>query len=869
MIDLAAALRTGLSDRYVVDRELGRGGMATVYLARDLRHDRMVALKVVNSSVEATALESRFQHEIRIAARLTHPHILTVFDSGETAGHLWFTMPYVEGESLRDRLAGIGRLPVNLAVRIAREAAQALSYAHRHNVIHRDIKPENILLTDEGSTLVADFGIARAIQQITSTGGAKQSPITEVGAVIGTPAYMSPEQRVGVTVDIRTDIYSLGVVLVEMLTGETPSVTREANPLKALKANESVQIRKLRPEVPPGLEKVIGKALSLDPGQRYATMDELAEALEEFDSAPKKQKPIAARYAALAAGFAVLAMVIIYGMTRQRSAPPGKDQPLRIAVLPFTNQGDSSSAYFADGVTDAVRGKLSGLPGLQVIASTSSNQYAGTTKAASQIGQELGVAYLVMGRVRWSGVGGAGRVQVSPELVDVATGSVKWQQPFDKALTDVFEVQADISSQVAAALNLALDPGSRAGLATKPTDNLQAYDAFLKAEAQARAKGRSDPRALLSAIPLYQRAVALDPRFAEAWASLSNVHSMLYANAGPDPEVARAAKAEADSAIALAPRSSRGYEALGAYYYFVVRDPVRTIENLGIARQMAGASAIQLSMAAGAEASLGRQEDAIAHVREAIRLDPKSPAVLGRGARVLFFLHHFEEGDSVAREGLALVSDDPGTHQERIRMRLARGQLDEARRLADEASLTVPRMTMLSYMATYHDLYWVLSPAAQDTVLRMTVADFDGDVGTWALVKAEIYAARHDPRSVTYADSAARGFGAQLKLAPTDGQTNVLLALALSLTPRHAEALTLADRAIALGPLRDDLVTYSYIWEVAARVYGRVGQPEKAMDILEQLADGPGYPTRAWLRIDPYFAPLKGNPRFEKLIAGR
>lgn len=868
MTDLAADLRAGLSDRYVIDREIGRGGMATVYLARDLRHDRLVAFKVVNSAIEATALESRFQHEIRIAARLTHPHILTVFDSGETAGRLWFTMPYVEGESLRDRLNGIGRLPINLAVRIAREAAQALSYAHRHNVIHRDVKPENILLTDEGSTLVADFGIARAIQHITSTGGAKQSPVTEVGTVLGTPAYMSPEQRVGVTVDTRTDIYSLAVVLAEMLTGETPSATREANPLKALKANESVQIRKQRPEVPSGLEKVIGKALTLDPGQRYATMDEFAEALQEFDSVPRK-KPIAARYAALAAGLAVLAIVIIYGMTRQRTAVHDKERPLRIAVLPFTNQGDSSNAYFADGVTDAVRGKLSTVPGLQVIASTSSNQYAGTTKAASQIGQELGVAYLVMGRVRWSGTGETGRVQVSPELVDVATGSVKWQQPFDKALTDVFEVQADISSQVAAALDVALDPGSRAGLASRPTDNLEAYDFFLKAEAQARAKGRSDPRALLSAIPLYQRAVALDPRFAEAWASLSNVHSMLYANAGPDPEVARAAKAEADSAIVLAPRSSRGYEALGAYYYFVVRDPVRTIENLGIARQMAGASAIQLSMAANAEASLGREDDAVAHVREAIRLDPRSPAVLGRGARVLYFLHHYAEGDSVAREGLALVPDDPGAHQERIRSRLARGELEAARRMVDEASHTVPRMTMLAYMATYHDLYWVLSPAAQDTVLRMTVADFDGDLGTWALVKAEIYTSRRDQRAAIYADSAVRAFAAQLKLAPADPQSHILLALALSLTPRLGEAVELADKGIALAPLRADLVTNTYIWEVAARVYARGGQPGKALDALEQMAGLPGYLTPAWLRIDPYFAPLKGNPRFEKLIAVR
>jgi serine/threonine-protein kinase len=867
--DLAAALRAGLSDRYVIDRELGRGGMATVYLARDLRHERMVALKVVNSAVEASSLESRFQHEIRVAARLTHPHILTVFDSGETAGHLWFTMPYVEGESLRDRLTGIGRLPINQAVRIAREAAQALSYAHRHNVIHRDIKPENILLTDEGSTLVADFGIARAIQHVTSTGGSQKSPITEVGAVIGTPAYMSPEQRVGVTVDIRSDIYSLGIVLAEMLTGETPTLSAGGNALKALKADAAVQVRKLRPEVPAGLERALARALVIDPGKRYANMDEFAEALEEFSTGARKRKPIAARYAAFAAGLAVLALVVVYGMTRHSGPTPSQDRPLRIAVLPFTNQGDSGSAYFADGVTDAVRGKLSALPGLQVIASNSSNLYAGSTRTATQIGEELGVQYLVIGRVRWSGTGSTSRVQVSPELVDVATGSVKWQQPFDKTLTDVFQVQADIAGQVATALDVALDAGERARLAEKPTSNLEAYDLFLKAEALTLSGARNDPAAQRAAIPLYRGAIDLDPRFSEAYAALAGAHATLWANTAPDQAIGQAARVAADSAIALAPKKPGGYIARATYFNLVERDQVKFIQNLTIARQLGPPSGASLSQMASAEFALRRSEEAVQHIQEALRLDPRSLLVLNRASRLFGWLRRYDIADSLAREMVALAPDDPGSRQRRVKTRLALGDLPGARRLMDEASPAIPRPAMLVYMTSYYDLYWVLLPPAQDSVLRMSLADFDGDLGTWGLVKAEIYAARGDTRrAAIYADSSRRGFEAQAKTSPDDGQIRVLLAMALSLEGRLTEAVAEAEKGGATTPLPTDPPNSSYNWELVARVYVRANQPEKAIDVLEQLLEMPGDLTAARLRIDPYFAPLKGHPRFEKLVAG-
>src|SRR6476661_873214 len=277
MTDLRAQLQEGLGGSYTLERELGRGGMATVFLAQDLKHDRPVALKVLHPELAMSLGPERFLREIKLAARLQHPHILTVLDSGETGGRLWFTMPFVEGESLRDRLRRERQLPVDDALRIAREAAQALQYAHTHGVIHRDIKPENLLLTDDGNTLVADFGIARGLE----AGGGSDQQLTDTGLVVGTPAYMSPEQATGDrTLDARSDIYSLGSVLYEMLAGEPPfsAPTMQAMIVKRL-TEPPPSVRAVRGTVPDAVDQAIRKALAPLAADRFGTAAQFAQAL--------------------------------------------------------------------------------------------------------------------------------------------------------------------------------------------------------------------------------------------------------------------------------------------------------------------------------------------------------------------------------------------------------------------------------------------------------------------------------------------------------------------------------------------------------------------------------------------------------------
>jgi serine/threonine-protein kinase len=862
--DLSSALSEGLKDRYVVERELGRGGMATVYLARDLRHDRMVALKVVNDPVEGGALHSRFQQEIRVAARLTHPHVLTVFDSGETGGHLWFTMPFVEGESLRDRLNGMSRLSIEQSVKIAREAAQALSYAHRHNIIHRDIKPENILLTDEGNTLVADFGIARAIQTVTSSGN-RRSPITEVGAVIGTPAYMSPEQRVGVAVDTRTDIYSLGIVLMEMLTGQTPGGERGLNPLKAIKKNETIQIRTLRTEVPVGLEQAIQKALNIDPTKRFQTMEEFDEALEEFTGSKRKARPLPRRYVALAAGFAALAIVGIYGATRHSSQEGSTGaRTVRIAVLPFANQGDSSNAYFAGGLTDAVRTKLTGVPGFEVIASTSSAQYEGTTKTPRQIGDELGVEYLLVGKVRWNkGASGSSQVQVVPELIQTKSGAAKWSHAFDAALTDVFKVQSDVAEQVVLSLGGALDAGGRQQLAERPTANLDAYDYFLRGEAASLGGNRTDPSAARTSIPLYRQAVALDSGFALAWAHLSRMLSSQY-TVTIAQEDRRDALAAAERAIALAPDKFDGYLARALLYRWT-NEPAREQADLARATSLAPNEPVVLRTVARTLANGGRRTDGIAMLRKALSVDPRNPGLLDALGLALAENGQFAEAEQVILTTRGMHPDDPSLLYNLIYARLGQNNLPGAREAITRAPPELRHRDAVIYVAIYGDFFWLLDKADQDIVLTGTLDEFEGDKGSYGLVKAEIYAAQGDlARARAYADTGERTFTAQLRNGE-DSQTRVLRALTRAYLGRKAEAIEDVEQAIRVGQQR----TLWYIHDVAARTYLRVGEADKAIEQIDLALKEKNLVNQYYYRVNPAYASLKGNPRFETLTASK
>jgi eukaryotic-like serine/threonine-protein kinase len=915
MTDLRSRLQEGLQGTYTIERELGRGGMATVYLAQDLRHDRPVALKVLLPELASTLGPERFQREIRLAARLQHPHILTVHDSGETAGQLWFTMPFVEGESLRDRLRRERQLPVEDALRIATEAARGLDYAHQHGIVHRDIKPENILLTRDGSTLVADFGIARALtaggQSEGRTVGESEVPLTQTGLAIGTPAYMSPEQASGdKNIDARTDVYSLGTVLYEMLAGEAPFTGPTTQAIIARRLTEPApSVRRLRPNVPESVDEAIRRSLAPIAADRFGSVADFARELttagrygttgrrdggtaergtEETatvaqnaatqpvapasttvppshrSAVPSKRRiPVAAL--TLGLGF-LIGLGVLFAWRHSHGAEEdggGK----RLAVLPFENLGDSADAYFADGITDAVRGKLTALSGMRVIASNSSRQYRGTSKTPQEIGRELGVDYLLVGKVRWAKGSGGNRVQVSPELIDANTADSKWQQPFDASLTDVFQVQADIASRVAQALDVAIGSGQQQALQDRPTGNLAAYDAYLKGQAL-RARGNS-PATLRQAAQSFEQAVAMDSGFVDAWIGLSLSNSGLYANGAPSPAVADRARSAADRALALRPDYPHAYRALGVYYVNVVAAPTRAVEPLNKGLALAPNDAELLRSIGYAEFGLGRWDEGINHLRRSQSLDPRLASTKAALADGLLRLRRYDEAIKAADEALALVPSDVSTLERKMMIHLAQGDLAGAKSLAATPPPDMDLPNFVAYLATYYDLYWTLAPEQRALVKRLTPAAFDGDASSWGLALAGVYQVEGDMRrAAAYADSARVALEQQLTVAPENAQLHTLLGVALAYLGRKDAAIREGERGSELTPLASNAQTGPYLQHQLVRIYILLGEQEKALDTLEPLLKIPYYLSPGWLRIDPTFDPLRKNPRFQRLVEG-
>jgi serine/threonine-protein kinase len=879
MPDLRSQLQDHLGTSYTIERELGRGGMATVYLAHDLRHDRPVALKVLHPELASTLGPERFQREIRLAARLQHPHILTVLDSGESAGHLWFTMPFVEGESLRDRLSREKQLPVDEAVRITREAADALDYAHRHGVIHRDIKPENILLA-EGHALVADFGIGKAMGQ------ASDSKLTETGLTVGTPAYMSPEQAAGgKDLDARTDIYSLATVLYEMLAGETPFAAPTPQATIARRYMETPRpIRELRDSVPEPVERTLQRALARTPADRFGTAAELAAALPPVTTARAEPAgptvaPVRERTAPqhryrsvviLGIGF-LLGLGVLFGWLRRHSDSPARDETVkRLAVLPFENLGGSDDEYFADGVTDEIRGKLASVPSLQVTASRSAAEYKKSTKDLGTIARELGVDYLLVGKVRWEkGEGDKSRVRVSPELIRVSTGSTEWQQPFDARLTDVFQVQADIAGRVAQALDVALGSGERRTLEARPTENVAAYDAYLKGWETSRGGTVADPVTLRRATLYYEQAIALDSGFSAAWAQRSRAYSLLYANSVPDSVTARTALASAQRARELAPDRGEGYLALSDYHRNVTGDQRAALEQATLGSRVAPTNVDLLISAALSQQAVGQWEQATHVFARAQALDPRSFATAFRLTRGLLWTRRYDEAQAAGERALGLGETDPALNETLAMIRLAQGDLPGARAMVAQASRHIEAPALVAYFATYYDLFWVLDEGQRALLIRLAPSYFDDDRGSWGLALAGTHAlAGHASLARAYADSARIAFEVQLRGAPNDAQLHVLLGTALAYLGRKGDAIREGRRSMELSPLSANSFLGPYFQHQLARIYILTGEYDQAVDELEPLLKIAYFLSPAWLRIDPTFEPLRKNPRFEKLVSG-
>ena len=570
-------LRTALAGRYTVERELGRGGMATVYLADDLKHGRQVALKVLRAELGALLGPDRFAREIQIAAGLNHPHILPLYDSGDAGGLLFYVMPYVQGGSLRQRLARERQLPIDDALRLTHQVASALDHAHGRGLVHRDIKPENILL-HEGEAMVTDFGIALVAD------AAPNDRLTATGMMIGTPTYMSPEQSAGDrTIDARSDVYSLASVLYELLAGEPPYTGLTAQVVISKRFTDPIpRIRRLRATVPAPVEAALLRALAPVPGDRFASAGAFAEGL----SAP--------------AG----------GGTRAAS----------VAVLPFLNLSpEPENEFFADGITEDVIAQLSKIRSLKVISRTSVMPFRKREKSLREIGATLQVATLLEGSVRRVG----DRVRIVAQLVDAEADQHLWAETYDRQLTDIFAIQSDVALQIASALEAELSPEERKRIHREPTKNLAAYQLYLQGRYW---YSRYSEEGYRRGIEYFRRAIAADPGYALAYAGMALAYAEFAAGQGGgamhESEAYPGAMEAVTRALELDSGLGEAHSVLGLLKCIHDFDWAGAEREFKLALELSPGSADIYDHYGWLCGALERYDEALALVRRAQELDP-------------------------------------------------------------------------------------------------------------------------------------------------------------------------------------------------------------------------------------------------------
>ena len=569
-------LTTALAERYTIERELGRGGMARVYLAHDMRHDRDVAIKVMDPQLSVMIGADRFLREIQITAQLTHPNIIPLLDSGQAQGGglLFYVTPYAPDASLRSRLTRESQLPLRDALRIAREVADALDTAHRAGIIHRDIKPENVLFVG-GHAVVCDFGIARAVTV------AAFDTLTHPGVSLGTPTYMSPEQALAAPqVDARTDIYALGCVLYEMLTGDPPFTGR--NPQRVIAQHASMPVpsaRAARPTVPESVDHIIQRAMAKAPADRYTSAGEMRAAIDEVlepgsgaKPSPRVQHRTAQRVVLIAA--AVLSVITGGAWVWRRNAanqPPPEPMPSsRVAVLPMATispDSQSQDRYFAEGMTDELISALSNIGGLHVIARGSVLGYAGTSKPTKDIARELNAGSVIESSFQKVGK----RIHIRVRLADGKSEEARWSQSYDRetSVASIIDIQRDVAMQVAQALKVRLVASEFQRVAKRPTDNFDAYDIYVRGRAlwNERLNSAHAAAALDTVAGMFKRAIALDPSFAAAHAALARVYVSRLFLQGPSGDLRERAKSEIARALTLDSSSAEAYFARGDLAY--------------------------------------------------------------------------------------------------------------------------------------------------------------------------------------------------------------------------------------------------------------------------------------------------------------
>jgi serine/threonine protein kinase/tetratricopeptide (TPR) repeat protein len=777
----------------------------------------------------------------------------------ETPEHIFIAMEYVEGQSLRS-IVKRGEMTWERALELAPQILAALSTAHEHDIVHRDVKSDNILLTPKGQLKVLDFGLAR--------GRDASAYVSRVGSSAGTPAYMSPEQVQDGEVDHRSDLFSFGVVLYEMVTGRMPFKGEHEAAVTYSIVNETpTTVGAHNKAVPDSLQKVIAKLLEKNPRDRYQSAAEVMEDLKRVEAGQRVRAGRGLRTPVVAVAAIALALSTIW-FSKARSPADGIVADANagrkmLAVLPFENLGPTDQEYFADGVTEEITTHLANLSGLGVISRTSAMKYKGSPKGLREIGKELGVDYVLEGSVRWDRSGDQNNVRISTQLIRINDDTHLWAENFDRVYEQIFELQSEIAGKVADELNVTLLAPERAAIAAAPTDNLDAYDLYMRGRASSERALSLDE--MDAAMLLVEQAVVLDSTYADAQAFLARRYANQHFNRlhleKPRLEQARSA---ALAATRHAGDGPAGHIAMGYYYYYGSRDYARALREFALAEQLQPNNADVLEAIAFVQRRQGRWDESIANLERAIDLDPSDADRIGNLLQTLIYMERWDDAERYVIRGAALDPNSPMIPSYRAFMAVARDGDPKAARqilepIANQHASILDFTVLCDLLLRDYDQLVQRIPnlnviAGMDTVsfytTRASVCHFTGD----------------DSGARVFADSALAFMDARNFATSDDPQKLAVYATVLAMVQREAEALRTIDRAVGIMPVSLDAMSGVDIRNERAIIYVITGDYDRAVSELEYLMSVPSPMSPAILRLHPGFDPLRDNPRFKRIV---
>ena len=860
---------------YKISKRIGTGGMGEVYLATDVTAGRKAALKLlpIRFTGDAERLK-RFQQEAHAVVALNHPNILTVYEIGKDHATHYIASELIEGETLRQRLLR-GRMEVGEAVDVAIQVGSALTAAHEAGIVHRDINPGNIMLRPDGYVKVLDFGIAKlaesAFAEATADGAEPMTLAeTNLGSILGTVRYMSPEQACGVPVDKRTDIWSLGVALYEMVTGHAPftgDTPREV--MTSILDKEPLSLTSYIRRIPAELRQIIGKALRKERTERYQSAGEMLQALKNLrHKLELKAVPSWLRWTRSPTGLLLVLLVAALAVALpfywQRNLTMTSRPEKSIAVLPFENLSkDDENASFAGGVQDEILSDLAGIADLKVISRTSARQYqSGSARNLRDIGQALGVAHIVEGSVQRAG----GRIRVSVQLIDARTDSHLWAEHYDRDFADVFAIQSEIAQKIADQLRSKLSPAERAAIAERPTADPVAYAFYTQAKAiDDESDWEGADKSLNREVELLEKATQRDPNFALAYCDLAKAQVDLYSVTEPGTLSAahlELAKKAADAALRVRPDLGEAHLEL-ARYYFQAGDYDRARDELVIARRTLPNNSEALYIAARIDRRQNRWDDALANFRKAKELDPRNSEAAFWCRDTYRDMRRYNEFEQLVTKDVASgLLRDPWTQLWLAEVKYSEGDPVAAQSLLEQVPLDFSAIQVIWEIRVRAALYLRDYDAANRVVAAIPAKFAD----RW--LDGLIAFARGDKQKAQsiFLDARKRldaRWGTEVKDA---GYFSQIAELDAGLG-RKEEAIREARRAVDLKPIAKDSLQGPQIATSLALVYAWTGERDRALEQLETVATIPAGPSYGDLRFNPCWDSLRGDKRFDKIVA--